>query len=67
MGGVGFDVDAASELDERLRHLLHALTGLALADDALLGAGVTEAVAVKAGDSVLVRDQDLGSVSMRFV
>ena len=29
--------------------------------------GVTEAVAVKAGDSVLVRYQDLGSVSMRFV
>ena len=29
--------------------------------------GVTEAVAVKAGDSVLVRYQELGSVSMRFV
>ena len=39
MGGVGVDVDAAPELDERLRHLLHALARLALADDALLGAG----------------------------
>jgi 2-oxo-3-hexenedioate decarboxylase len=29
--------------------------------------GVTEAVAVKAGDSVSVRFQDLGTVSMRFV
>lgn len=29
--------------------------------------GVTEAVTVKAGDNVLVRYQDLGSVSMRFV
>lgn len=29
--------------------------------------GVTEAIAVKAGDNVLVRFQDLGSVSMRFV
>jgi 2-oxo-3-hexenedioate decarboxylase len=29
--------------------------------------GVTEAVAVKAGDNVVVRYQDLGSVSMRFV
>ena len=29
--------------------------------------GVTEAVAVKAGDSVNVRFQDIGSVSMRFV
>ena len=28
--------------------------------------GVTEAIAVQAGDSVLVRFQDLGSVSMRF-
>jgi 2-oxo-3-hexenedioate decarboxylase len=29
--------------------------------------GVTEAIAVKAGDSIVVRFQDLGSVSMRFV
>ena len=29
--------------------------------------GVTEAIAVKAGDSVTVRFQDLGTVSMRFV
>ena len=29
--------------------------------------GVTEAITVKAGDNVLVRYQDLGSVSMRFV
>jgi 2-oxo-3-hexenedioate decarboxylase len=29
--------------------------------------GVTEAILVKAGDSVNVRFQDLGSVSMRFV
>jgi 2-oxo-3-hexenedioate decarboxylase len=29
--------------------------------------GVTEAVVVKAGDNVVVRYQDLGSVSMRFV
>ena len=33
----------------------------------IMTGGVTEAVAVKAGDSVLVRYQDLGSVSMRFV
>ena len=29
--------------------------------------GVPEAIAVKAGDSVAVRFQDLGTVSMRFV
>lgn len=33
----------------------------------IMTGGVTEAVAVKAGDSVLVRYQDLGTVSMRFV
>ena len=33
----------------------------------IMTGGVTEAVTVKAGDSVLVRYQDLGSVSMRFV
>ena len=33
----------------------------------IMTGGVTEAVAVKAGDSVLIRYQDLGSVSMRFV
>jgi 2-oxo-3-hexenedioate decarboxylase len=29
--------------------------------------GVTEAIAVQAGDSILARFQDLGTVSMRFV
>jgi len=29
--------------------------------------GVTEAIPVQAGDNILVRFQDLGSVSMRFV
>jgi len=29
--------------------------------------GVTEAIAVVAGDNVAVRFQDLGTVSMRFV
>jgi 2-oxo-3-hexenedioate decarboxylase len=33
----------------------------------IMTGGVTEAVAVKAGDSVAVRFQDLGTVSMRFV
>jgi 2-oxo-3-hexenedioate decarboxylase len=33
----------------------------------IMTGGVTEAILVKAGDSVLVRYQDLGSVSMRFV
>lgn len=33
----------------------------------IMTGGVTEAVAVKAGDNVIVRYQDLGSVSMRFV
>lgn len=33
----------------------------------IMTGGVTEAVAVKAGDNVNVRFQDLGSVSMRFV
>ncbi|MBL0089849.1 MAG: 2-oxo-3-hexenedioate decarboxylase [Ideonella sp.] len=33
----------------------------------IMTGGVTEAIAVKAGDNVLVRFQDLGSVSMRFV
>ena len=33
----------------------------------IMTGGVTEAIAVKAGDSVNVRFQDLGSVSMRFV
>ncbi len=33
----------------------------------IMTGGVTEAIAVKAGDSVNVRFQDLGTVSMRFV
>jgi 2-oxo-3-hexenedioate decarboxylase len=33
----------------------------------VLSGGVTEAVAVEAGDHVCLRIQDLGSVSLRFV
>jgi 2-oxo-3-hexenedioate decarboxylase len=33
----------------------------------IMTGGVTEAIAVKAGDNVAVRFQDLGTVSMRFV
>jgi len=33
----------------------------------IMTGGVTEAISVKAGDSVAVRFQDLGTVSMRFV
>lgn len=33
----------------------------------VLSGGVTEAVAVKAGDAVTLRIQELGSVSVRFV
>jgi 2-oxo-3-hexenedioate decarboxylase len=33
----------------------------------IMTGGVTEAIAVQAGDSVNVRFQDLGSVSMRFI
>ena len=33
----------------------------------VMSGGVTEAIAVKAGDSIAVRFQDLGTVSMRFV
>ena len=33
----------------------------------IMTGGVTEAIPVQAGDSILVRFQDLGSVSMRFV
>jgi 2-oxo-3-hexenedioate decarboxylase len=33
----------------------------------ILSGGITEAVAVKAGDNVTLRIQDLGSVSLRFV
>jgi 2-oxo-3-hexenedioate decarboxylase len=33
----------------------------------IMTGGITEAIAVKAGDSVCVRYQDLGTVSMTFV
>ena len=33
----------------------------------ILSGGITEAVAVQAGDNVTLRIQDLGSVSVRFV
>jgi 2-oxo-3-hexenedioate decarboxylase len=33
----------------------------------IMTGGVTEAIPVAAGDNILVRFQDLGSVSMRFV
>jgi 2-oxo-3-hexenedioate decarboxylase len=33
----------------------------------VMSGGITEAVAVKPGDSVVARFQELGSVSMRFV
>ena len=33
----------------------------------VMSGGITEAIAVKPGDSVIARFQELGSVSMRFV
>ena len=33
----------------------------------VMSGGITEAVAVKPGDSIVARFQELGSVSMRFV
>ena len=33
----------------------------------IMTGGVTEAIAVQAGDAIAVRFQDLGTVSMRFV
>ena len=33
----------------------------------VMSGGITEAVAVKPGDNVVARFQELGSVSMRFV
>jgi 2-oxo-3-hexenedioate decarboxylase len=33
----------------------------------ILSGGITEAVMVKAGDSVNLRVQDLGSVNVRFI
>ena len=48
--------------------LHQALRGRDLpAGSMVMTGGVTEAIAVKAGDSVAVRFQDLGTVSMRFV
>jgi 2-oxo-3-hexenedioate decarboxylase len=33
----------------------------------ILSGGITEAVAVKAGDNITLKIQDLGSVSCRFI
>ena len=48
--------------------LHQALRGRDLpAGSMVMPGNLTEAIAVKAGDSVAVRFQDLGTVSMRFV
>ena len=49
-------VNILAELGESLR-----------AGSFVMSGGITEAVAVKPGDNVVARFQDLGSVSMRFV
>ncbi|HHK4245109.1 TPA: 2-oxo-3-hexenedioate decarboxylase [Pseudomonas aeruginosa] len=49
-------VNILSELGEKLP-----------AGSFVMSGGITEAIAVKAGDSVIARFQELGSVSMRFI
>jgi 2-oxo-3-hexenedioate decarboxylase len=49
----------ANHLGERDQHIP--------AGSFIMTGGVTEALLVNPGDNVLVRFQDLGSVSMRFV
>lgn len=47
--------------------VLHEIGETLPAGSFVMSGGITEAVAVKAGDNVIARYQDLGSVSVRFV
>ena len=56
--------------DEAVAMLVNILAGLGEhlpAGSFVMSGGITEAIAVKPGDSVTARFQELGSVSMRFV
>ena len=59
---LGHPADAVAMLVDVLAELGEGLP----AGSIVLSGGITEAVPVKAGDSVIARFQDLGSVSVRF-
>jgi 2-oxo-3-hexenedioate decarboxylase len=47
--------------------VLHELGETLLAGSFVMSGGITEAIAVKPGDFIVARFQELGSVSVRFV
>ncbi len=67
MGASGAVLGHPAEAVAMLVNILHELGETLPAGSFVMSGGITEAVAVKPGDNVIARFQELGSVAMRFV
>lgn len=67
MGASAAVLGHPAEAVAMLVNILYALGESLPAGSFVMSGGITEAIAVKAGDNVIARFQELGSVSMRFV
>ncbi|WP_245591354.1 2-oxo-3-hexenedioate decarboxylase [Derxia gummosa] len=67
MGSSGAVLGHPADAVAMLVNILHELGETLPAGSFVMSGGITEAVAVKAGDSVIARFQELGGVGMRFV
>lgn len=66
-GAAAAVLDHPAEAIARLVNILHAQGEQLAAGSFVMSGGITEAIAVKAGDHVVARFQELGSVAVRFV
>ncbi|MCL5042962.1 MAG: 2-oxo-3-hexenedioate decarboxylase [Gammaproteobacteria bacterium] len=66
MGASAAVLGNPAEAVAMLVHTLHELGEKLPAGSFVMSGGITEAIAVRAGDQVIARYQDLGSVSIRF-
>lgn len=66
-GAAAAVLDHPAEAIARLVNILYTQGEELAAGSFVMSGGITEAIAVKAGDHVVARFQELGSVSMRFV
>lgn len=67
MGAAAAVLGHPAEAVAMLVNILHKLGEILPAGSLVLSGGITEAVAVKPGDAVIARFQELGDVSFRFV
>ncbi|MCY1450479.1 2-oxo-hept-4-ene-1,7-dioate hydratase [compost metagenome] len=67
MGASAAVMGHPAEAIAMLVNILAEMDELLPAGSFVMSGGITEAIAVKPGDSIVARFQELGSVSMRFV